>query len=341
MALLSPAASPFLEEIIRISQQLTLKRFGKTIQLYIPLYLSNECTNFCVYCGFNHDNKIERHTLLRQEIKAEAIKIKEMGFEHLLLVTGEHKAKAGTDYLLSALEELKDQFAQISIEVQPLKEDEYKTLADAGLNSVYIYQETYNEKNYNIYHPKGKKADYRNRLETPDRLGSAEIHKIGLGVLLGLEDWQVDSFFTALHLRYLQKKYWKTKYSVSFPRLRPFEGSYQPNFNISDKELVQLITAYRILDENVELALSTRESAAFRDNVFPLGITTMSAGSSTEPGGYSEDHEYLEQFSVADSRTPLQVKEAIEKRGFEAVWKNWDESLQSISGLKNSHTSNK
>ncbi len=328
MALLSPVASGYLEDMARLSQELTLKRFGRNIQLYIPLYLSNECTNGCVYCGFNHKNKVDRVTLSRQQIMEEAQKIKQLGFEHILLVTGEHPRKAGTLYLKSVIQQLRELFAQISVEVQPLEQSEYESLIQEGLNSVYIYQETYNQTNYPVYHPSGKKSDFRYRLDTPDRLGKAEIHKIGLGVLLGLEDWRTDSFFTALHMRYLQKQYWKTRYSVSFPRLRPFEGSYKPSYEISDREFVQLITAYRIFDENVELALSTRESASFRDNVLSLGITSMSAGSKTEPGGYSENHDYLEQFKVSDSRSPSEVKAAVESRGYEAVWKNWDESLQ-------------
>jgi 2-iminoacetate synthase len=330
MALLSPAASDYIEEMAQISQQLTLKRFGKTIQLYIPLYLSNECTNSCVYCGFNHQNKIARKTLSKEEIRNEARKIKEMGFEHILLVTGEHPKKTGFEYLQKVIQEMTKIFSMVSIEVQPMETDEYKKLEQLGLNAVYIYQETYNQRNYKNYHPTGKKSNFRHRLETPERIGEAEMHKIGLGVLLGLEDWRVDSLFTALHMRYLQKHYWKTNFSISFPRLRPFEGSYQPNYEISDKQLVQLITAYRIFDENVELALSTRESPYFRDNVFPLGITTMSAGSKTEPGGYYDENEELEQFKVADERHPKTIKQVVESKGYEAVWKNWDEALDYI-----------
>ena len=327
MALLSPAASEYIEDMAQISQRLTLKRFGKTIQLYIPLYLSNECTNGCVYCGFNHANKIARKTLSIEEMRKEAHKIKEMGFEHILLVTGEHPKKAGFQYLYEIVQEMTKVFSMVSIEVQPMKVEEYRKLQEVGLNSVYLYQETYNQANYRHYHPSGKKSDFRHRLETPDRMGKAEVHKIGLGVLLGLEDWRVDSYFTALHLRYLQKHFWKTNYSVSFPRLRPFAGSYQPNYEISDKQMVQLITAYRIFDENLELALSTRESPYFRDHTFPLGITTMSAGSKTEPGGYNEEHRHLEQFQVADDRSPEDIEEVIENKGYEAVWKNWDEAL--------------
>src|SRR6056297_4107838 len=326
-ALLSPAAEDYIEEMAQLSHKLTLKRFGKTIQLYIPLYLSNECTNGCVYCGFNHRNKINRKTLSEKESKEETDKIKEMGFEHILLVTGEHPKKAGVEYLQKAIEKLSEKFSLVSMEVQPLDTKEYKKLEKSGLNSVYIYQETYHEKNYPRYHPTGKKTNYKYRLETPDRIGEAEIHKAGLGVLLGLEDWRVDSFFTGLHVKYLQKKYWKTNYSISFPRLRPFEGSYKPNYEISDKELVQLITAYRIFDENLELALSTRESAHFRDHVLPLGITTMSAGSRTEPGGYNKPHKELEQFEVGDERTPREIRETIQKMNYEAVWKNWDEAF--------------
>jgi len=327
MALLSPAASEYIEAMAQVSQQLTMKRFGKTIQLYIPLYLSNECTNGCVYCGFNHANKIARKTLSIDEIKKESQKIKEMGFEHILLVTGEHPKKAGFQYLYEIVQEMTKMFSMVSIEVQPMKVKEYSKLQEVGLNSVYLYQETYNQANYRHYHPSGKKSDFRHRLETPERIGKAEVHKIGLGVLLGLEDWRIDSFFTAFHLRYLQKHYWKTNYSISFPRLRPFAGSYQPNYKISDKQMVQLITAYRIFDENLELALSTRESPYFRDHTFPLGITTMSAGSKTEPGGYNEEHRHLEQFQVADDRSPEDIEEVIENKGYEAVWKNWDEAL--------------
>lgn len=330
MALVSPAASGYLEEMAQLSQQLTIQRFGKTIQLYIPLYLSNECTNGCVYCGFNHQNKVSRKTLTTDEIQKEATKIKDMGFEHILLVTGEHPKKAGFSYLNDTIRNLSRQFSMVSIEVQPMGTEEYRQLENSGLNSVYLYQETYHQQNYQLYHPTGKKSDFRHRLETPDKMGTADIHKIGMGVLLGLEDWRVDSLFTALHLRYLQRHYWKTKFSISFPRLRPFEGSYQPNYEISDRQLVQLITAYRIFDENLELALSTRESPYFRDHVFPLGITTMSAGSKTEPGGYHEDQKHLEQFQVADERSPQEIKRVVEKQGYEPVWKNWDEALQKL-----------
>ncbi|PTN04339.1 2-iminoacetate synthase ThiH [Mangrovibacterium marinum] len=328
MALISPAAAPSLEQMAQQSRELTLKRFGKTIQMYVPLYLSNECTNFCTYCGFNHNNEIDRCTLNKDQVLDEAKAIRDLGFEHLLLVTGEHPRKAGFAYLKEIVELLNPLFAQISIEVQPMQTEEYKALVDAGLHAVYVYQETYYEQRYPIYHPKGKKANFRYRLETPERLGKAGIHKTGLGCLLGLEDWRVDSFFTALHLQFLKKHYWKTKYSIAFPRLRPHAGSFNPDYPINDREFVQLICAYRLLDENVELSISTRESSAMRDNLAKLGVTTMSAGSSTKPGGYATKDESLEQFTINDDRTPDEVETALKAQGYEVVWKDWDVYMQ-------------
>lgn len=328
IALISPAAVDYLEPMAQLSHKLTQKRFGKTIQLYLPLYLSNECVNSCAYCGFNHKNDIGRKTLSTEEILAEVATIEKMGYEHLLLVTGEHPKKSGFSYLLEAIETIKDRFSHLSIEVQPMSTNEYKKLAEIGLNSVYIYQETYNEANYKKYHPKGPKSDYQYRLETPDRLGQANVHKIGIGCLLGLEDWRTDSFFTALHLSYLEKQYWQTRYSVAFPRLRPHVGNFNPEHPINDKELAQLIFAYRLFNEEVELSLSTREMPRFRDNMMKLGITTMSAGSKTEPGGYAVENKELEQFEVGDSRSAAEISRVIAQNGYEPVWKDWDAMLQ-------------
>ncbi|WP_163708597.1 2-iminoacetate synthase ThiH [Mangrovibacterium lignilyticum] len=330
MALISPAAAPYLEQMAQQSRSRTLSRFGKTMQLYVPLYLSNECTNFCTYCGFNHNNKIERNTLNKDQILKEAEAIRKLGFEHLLLVTGEHPRAAGFDYLKETLTLLKPLFSQLSVEVQPMDTAEYKALTDEGLHAVYVYQETYYEKRYPVYHPKGKKANFRYRLETAERLGKANIHKAGLGCLLGLEDWRVDSFFTALHLQFLKRNYWKTKYSIAFPRLRPHAGSFNPDYPISDREFVQLICAYRLLDENVELSLSTRESPKMRNHLAQLGITTMSAGSSTKPGGYAERTESLEQFAINDDRCPAEVEASLKAQGYEVVWKDWDTYMQQV-----------
>ena len=324
MALISPAAVPYLEEMAALSQKLTLKRFGKTIQMYIPLYLSNECTNSCVYCGFNRNLPLPRKTLSTKELKEEAHAIKKLGYDHILLVSGESPKKVGLDYFKNALEILQPLFSHISMEVQPLSQEEYAVLIKRGLNTVLVYQETYREQTYGTYHPNGKKKKFSYRLETPERLGRAGIYKIGLGFLMGLEEWRAEAFFTALHLTYLKKKYWQTRFSISFPRLRPHQGDFQPSVQVTDKELVQLICAYRILDEHVELSLSTRESEQFRDHVVPLGITTISAGSKIQPGGYSSPEDCLKQFDISDARSPEEIARIIKEKGYEPVWKDWD-----------------
>ncbi len=323
-ALISPAAAPYLEQMAQMSHRITQKRFGKTMQLYAPLYLSNECQNICTYCGFSLDNKLRRKTLSAIEILQEAEYLKSQGFEHVLLVTGEANKTVGVEYLRNAIRLLRPQFANISIEVQPLEQDEYKTLADEGLYAVLVYQETYHKDNYKTYHPKGKKSNFDYRLATPDRLGSAGIHKIGLGVLIGLEDWRADNFFTALHVGYLERTFWQTRYSISFPRLRPATGLIEPKVAISDKELVQLICAWRIFNEEIELSISTRENELFRDHIIKLGATTMSAGSKTNPGGYTIEEESLEQFEIDDSRSVDDIKRMIEARGYKPVWKDWE-----------------
>jgi len=322
-ALISPAAIPYLEQMAQLSHQLTQKRFGRTIQLFAPMYLSNECNNICTYCGFSLDNKIKRKTLTAAEILQEINVIKQHGFNHILLVTGESNHTVHVDYFLNAIEIIKPHFANISIEVQPLSQDEYEQLQRAGVYSVLVYQETYHKEKYKEYHLKGKKSNFYYRLETPDRIGLAGMHKIGLAVLLGLEDWRTDSFFCAMHLDYLQKTYWQTKYSLAFPRIRPAEGVDIANYHINDKELVQLLCAYRLLNEEVEISISTRESALFRNHLIKLGATTMSAGSKTNPGGYSVDEDSLEQFEISDERTPEEVATVIAASGYEPVWKDW------------------
>lgn len=326
-ALISPAAAPYLEQMAQLSQALTLKRFGKTIQMYIPLYLSNECQNICTYCGFSFDNKLPRRTLTDAEILKEVEVIKSMGYDHVLLVTGEANKTVGVEYFSRVLNLIKPHFSHISMEVQPMDQEEYEQLIPLGLNTVLVYQETYHEDDYKIHHPKGKKSNFGYRIETPDRLGKAGIHKMGLGVLIGLEDWRTDCFFTAMHLNYLEKTYWKTKYSLSFPRLRPHTGGLEPKMEMTDRELVQLICAYRIFNEEVELSLSTRESEKFRNHVVKLGITSISAGSKTNPGGYAVEPKSLEQFEINDERSPKEIAEMISESGYEVVWKDWDRAL--------------
>ncbi|MGL6260531.1 2-iminoacetate synthase ThiH [Vibrio sp. WXL210] len=322
-ALISPAAEGYLEQMAQQSFALTRKRFGNTVSLYIPLYLSNLCANACTYCGFSMENRIKRRTLNQEEIEAELDAIKQMKFDSVLLVTGEHETKVGMNYFRQMVPVIKQQFNYLAMEVQPLEQDQYAELKQFGLDAVMVYQETYHPSTYAQHHLRGKKKDFEYRLETPDRLAKAGIDKIGIGALIGLEDWRTDCFFVAAHLDYLERTYWQTRYSISFPRLRPCEGGLQPKSIMSDKQLVQLICAYRLLNPEVELSLSTRESQAFRDAVLPLGITTMSAASKTQPGGYAMEDVELEQFEISDERSAVQVADAIRQKGFDPVWRDW------------------
>lgn len=327
-SLISPAAKPYLGNMAELSHQLTLQRFGKTIQLYVPMYLSNECQNICTYCGFSMDVKLRRVTLTETQIEKEIEAIKKMGFDHILVVTGEANKTVGMDYFVKSLEIIRQHFSNITFEVQPLEQIDYEELMQAGVHGVLVYQETYHKEEYKTHHPKGKKSNFYYRLDTPDRLGKAGMHKIGLGALIGLEDWRTDSFFTALHLDYLEKAYWKTKYSISFPRLRPNAGGVELKSVMSDSELIQLICAYRIFNHNVELSLSTRESEKFRNHALKLGITTMSAGSKTDPGGYAhQEDKNLEQFEISDDRSPKEIQQVLKESGYETVWKDWDKVL--------------
>jgi len=325
-ALISPAAKPFLEEMASLSKSLTKKRFGNTMQMYAPMYLSNECQNICTYCGFSMTNKIPRKTLANEEIKREAEFIKSRGYDHILLVTGEANKLVGVDYLENAIMLLKPYFSNISLEVQPLEQNDYERLIKAGLHATLVYQETYHRETYKEHHPKGRKSNFEYRLETADRLGRAQIHKIGIGALFGLEDWRVDSFYTALHLMYLQKTYWKTRYSISFPRLRPFSGGLEPKLEMKDPDLLQVICAFRLLDQEVELSISTRESEIFRNNIVQLGITSMSAESKTNPGGYVVEPQSLEQFEISDERSTSSIVSMLSDQGIEPVWKDWDKN---------------
>ena len=331
-ALISPAATPYLEVMAQLSRKYTLERFGKTISMFIPLYITNSCTNSCIYCGFNHNNPMKRTILTEEEMINEYKAIKKLApFENLLLVTGENPAKAGVDYIERALLLARPYFSNLQIEVMPLKSEEYEQLTHAGLNGVICFQETYNRANYNLYHPRGMKSKFEWRVNGFDRMGQAGVHKIGMGVLIGLEEWRTDVTMMAYHLRYLQKHYWKTKYSVNFPRMRPSEnGGFQPNVVMSDRELAQLTFAMRIFDHDVDISYSTRECAELRDQMATLGVTTMSAESKTEPGGYFSYPQTLEQFHVSDERKAVEVDAALRALGRVPVYKDWDLALDRI-----------
>lgn len=325
MTLISPAAAPYLEQMAAKSRALTRERFGKTISMYIPMYITNSCANSCVYCGFNRHNKFNRVILTPEQIEDECKAIKRLGpFENLLIVTGENPRDAGVDYLARALRVCRPYFSNLSIEVMPLTTEGYAALVKEGLNGVVCFQETYHRENYKTYHPAGQKSNFEWRVNGFDRMGRAGVHKIGMGVLIGLEDWRTDVTMMARHLLYLRKKYWRTKYSVNFPRMRASASGYQPNVEMTDRELAQVIFAFRIFDRDVDISVSTRELPAFRDNICTLGATSLSAGSKTEPGGYHTYPQALEQFAVSDERTPDEVADAIRAAGMEVVWKDWD-----------------
>ncbi len=329
MALISPAAEPYLEQMAALSRRYTEERFGKTISLFIPLYLTNSCTNSCVYCGFHISNPMPRTILTPAQMEDEYRAIKQLGpFENILLVTGENPAKAGVLYLAEALDLAKRYFDNIKIEVMPLATEEYAELVKHGLNGVVCFQETYNKARYNVYHPRGMKSKFEWRLNGFDRMGEAGVHSIGMGVLIGLEDWRTDVTMMAHHLRYMQRKYWRTRYSVNFPRMRPAENDgFQPNVVMSDSELAQLTFAMRIFDHDVDISYSTRETPYIRDNMATLGVTTMSAESKTDPGGYCTYPQALEQFHVSDERTAVEVFNRLRELGREPVWKDWDASF--------------
>lgn len=316
------ARTHYLDVMVQMSMQLTRKRFGRCINMYLPLYLTNLCSNKCAYCGFSVANKFKRVVLTLEEIEEELQAMNKMGYTNILLVSGENSHKAGMPYFEQVLPLAKNYADYLQMEVQPLETDEYARLKELGLDAVSVYQETYHPEYYKKVHLAGKKADMRFRMETPDRLGQAGIDKVGMGALLGLYDWKVDLVATAMHVLYMRDKYWKTNLSISFPRLRPAQGGFEPHSPVSDAKLLQIICAWRIFDNELDLTISTRESAQFRDLILPVGITALSAGSSTEPGGYVHKGQNLEQWTVNDARPVDEVVKVMEESGFDAVFHN-------------------
>ncbi|MHC4545768.1 MAG: 2-iminoacetate synthase ThiH [Planctomycetota bacterium] len=325
----SPAAEDYLEDMAQLAHQLTTQRFGRTIRFYAPLYLSNFCVNSCLYCGFNKDNKSERTRLTIEQAVAEADIIGAKGFRDILLVSSEDKKFITSNYLVELAKKLRSRFSSISIEVYPMTSNKYAKLFETGIEGVTLYQETYNRQVYQYYHPAGPKADYDNRLTAPDRISHAGMREIGLGVLLGLSDWRTETLALGEHAHYLMKRYWKSHVSVSFPRLRPAGNVMESQFkhSLSDKNLVQMVIALRLCFADVGLVLSTRERAKLRDSLIKLGITKMSAGSRTSPGGYSQPTDAVRQFEIDDIRSPAQVAAMIREQDFEPIWKDWDSAF--------------
>ena len=329
LALVSPAAEDYLEQMAQLAHELTVQRFGRTIRLYAPLYLSNYCINSCRYCGFNRESTFERTRLSIEQALEEAQVIASEGFRDLLLVSSEDRKFVSADYLAKLAKKLKTTFSSISMEVYQMSEQEYAQVFAAGVEGVTLYQETYDRQVYSHYHPAGPKSDFADRLDAPNRMARAGMREIGLGVLLGLSDWRVETLALAQHAHYLMKRYWQSRVSFSFPRLRPAHDVSGSQFKhlLTDKHIVQMILALRLCFADSGLVLSTREGASLRDHLIRLGITKISAGSKTSPGGYSCPEGAVEQFQVDDDRSPAQVAAMIARAGFEPVWKDWDSAF--------------
>ncbi|RAP29890.1 2-iminoacetate synthase ThiH [Candidatus Marinamargulisbacteria bacterium SCGC AG-343-D04] len=321
--LLSPAAKPYLEQLAQRSVMITRQRFGNVMQLFVPLYLSNECYNQCTYCGFSMEHDYERVTLNDEQIVKEAQYLSNKGFQHILLLTGESPKKVGVDYISHAISLIRPYFSSIGIEVQPLSLQGYTSLMESGMDSLTLYQETYHTETYSKVHVSGLKRNYGNRLNAVEHAAEAGVYKINIGALLGLYDWRFDALSLASHLHYLQKKYWKVKYGVSFPRIQEMYGKFLNHYPVSDSDLVQLICAFRCVFPDLTITLSTRESAEFRDQVIPLGVSMVSAESNTSPGGYTQcDAE--EQFSIHDTRSLTDICEMLTTKQLEPMFKDWD-----------------
>ena len=348
--LITPKSDQQLEAMAQASSSLTLQNFGRTMRLFAPLYLSNECINNCQYCGFSRDNPILRVTLDVDEMIAEARHLARQGFRQILLVTGEHPKFAGHDYLAECVRALAPDFSSISIEVGPMETEDYMPIVEAGAEGLVVYQETYNRGIYAEMHTAGPKRDFNFRLDCVERGYAAGFRRLGVGALIGLSRWQDEAIALAAHLEYLFKRCWQAQITVSLPRLRPAAGGFHPLFSMTDRELVQLVCALRITFPQLGIVLSTRERASLRDSLASIGVTMMSAGSHTEPGGYTrqgrahvhrtvrgrivapeyqdgEDELATGQFAISDERSPAEIAAVLRRRGLEPVWKDWDQAF--------------
>lgn len=333
LTLLSPAAKPFLEQMAKRANEVTLNNFGRAILLYTPLYIANHCANKCVYCSFNIENDIKRMQLTMDEIESEARQISEEGFQHILLLTGEDRGTTPVSYIVDAVKVLRRYFEGVSIEIYPLTEEEYKEVIEAGVSGLTIYQETYDKECYKKLHLKGPKRNYATRLEAPENGAKAGMNFINIGALLGLTTGAYDAFMTGLHADYLQRSYPSVEYGVSLPRMRPHIGEFQDFTPIENDYFVQVLLAYRLFLPMMSINISTREEASFREHLIPLGATNLSAGVSTQVGGHSatdqenSDFQASEasapQFEIADERSLKEMQEAIKRIGYQPVLKNW------------------
>jgi 2-iminoacetate synthase len=328
--LLSKEAGNMLENLAVKAREITIKRFGKVINFYAPVYLSNECTNRCVYCGFNCDRDIGRKTMSFSEIKNEYKILKDTGFDYVLLLTGESPVNAGLPYINKAVMLAKDYFTFIGLEIYPMEVEEYKKLIESGASGLTIYQETYDISVYEKMHISGRKKDYKWRLDTPERAAIAGFRKIGMGALLGLSNFRYEAAMLGAHLNYLQKKFWKTEFTLGFPRINPPTKDFVIPARVTDRELVQMMCALRIYQQETGFTLTTREMPGLRDNLIDLCITQISAGSRTNPGGYSHNDGSGEQFTVNDSRNFAEMVKVVKQKGFDPVTKDWSNQFAGI-----------
>ena len=322
LALLSPAAETFLEEMAQRAHRLTVQHFGRVILLYTPLYLSNYCVNHCVYCGFQVNNKLERKKLTPLEVEKEAEIIAATGLKHVLVLTGESRQHSPVSYIKECVEILKRYFTSISIEIYPLEESEYAELIAAGVDGLTVYQEVYDEEVYARMHPAGPKRNYRYRLEAPERACKAGIRTVNVGALLGLNRWRTEAFFTGLHADYLQNKFPEVEVSISPPRMRPHLGGFQPRVEVTDRNLLQYMLAFRLFMHRGGITISTRERSDLRDHLVKLGATKMSAGSCTAVGGRSEYHS-PGQFEISDGRSVSEMAGMLYSQGYQPLYKDW------------------
>jgi len=323
LSLISPAADAYLEDIAQKAHRLTLCNFGKAIQLYTPIYISNYCDNRCIYCGFNVDNKTKRKKLNLDEIEKEAQYIASTGLRHILVLTGGSRAYSPVSYIKDAIKILKKHFDSISVEIYSLSKEEYSLLIEEGIDGLTIYQETYNREIYDRVHLSGPKKDYISRLDAPERALLQGVRTVNIGALLGLNRWEEDGFYTGLHAEYLQNKFSDVEVSISLPRIRPQTTDYKPEREVYDKDITQLMLAFRLFLPRVGITISTRENSTLRENLLPLGVTKMSAESTTAVGGHTFNDENLEQFAISDKRTVSEIKEFLLKKGYQPVLKDW------------------
>ncbi len=352
--LLQPCSDGQLEAMAQESQKLTRRHFGKTMRLFAPLYLSNECVNNCKYCGFSRDHPILRTTLTVDQVVTEARHLHNLGYRNILLVAGEHPKFVSDGYLQDCLDALKHFIPTLAIEVGPMEDAQYQDLVSHGSEGLIVYQETYHRETYEQLHTAGPKKNFLWRLDCPERAYAGGFRRIGIGALFGLADWRYEALALAAHLDYLQRHCWKANFTVAFPRMRPHAGNYEytpdPTLSLNDRHLVQLIAAFRLCFPQVGIVLSTREPSQLRDSLFPLGITHISAESKTDPGGYTgagTDDLHLTvkgrrvevegeksacsratgQFEIDDSRTTAEVAAVLKSHGFDPVWKDWDAAI--------------